>query len=152
MLDLVFALGIPVRLSVNALQKALCYKRVMIWINIFSFWKTDIATYPGIFRLESKKLNASNWWAGREIEINQVGWSSRNMCLDDFIPCCKLLAGGFLGREVNKSCSALQRPHCFDVPQLLPRYPFLCAAWQHRSEERVCDLADPRRFAPVREA
>jgi len=28
------------------------------------------------------------------------------MCLDGFILCCKLPAGGFLGREVNKSCSA----------------------------------------------
>lgn len=26
--------------------------------------------------------------------------------MDGFIPCCKLLAGGFLGRQVNKSCSA----------------------------------------------
>lgn len=28
------------------------------------------------------------------------------MCLNGFIPCCKLPAGGFRGREVNKSCSA----------------------------------------------
>lgn len=153
-----FALGILVRVLVNTLQKGLCYSRVMIFSVV---WKTDIAIYPGIFRLESKKLNAPNWWAGWEIQINQVGWSTRNMCLEGFIPCCKLPAGGFLGREVNKSCSALQRPHCFDVPQLLPRccssscypsYPFLCAAWQHRSEEGVRDLTDLWRFAPVKEA
>lgn len=74
-LDLVFALGIPVRLLVHVLWKVLCYNGQTIGINIFNQLseKLDVTVHPGIFRLESKKLNASSWWAGREIEINQVG-------------------------------------------------------------------------------
>lgn len=35
--------------------------------------KLDVTIRPGIFQLERKKLNTSNWRVGREIEIKQVG-------------------------------------------------------------------------------
>lgn len=162
-LDLVFALGIPVRLLVHVLWKVLCYNGMTIWINIFNQLseKLDVTIHPGIFRLESKQLNASNWWVGREIEIKQVGWSTRNMCLDGFIPCCKLSAGGFLGREVNKSCSAykglsaLMWHSSFHAAVRLPViHPTLLSMLPDSLEvkERVYDLADLWRLAPMREA
>lgn len=74
------------------------------------------------------------------------------MCLDGFIPCCKLPAGGFLGREFNKSCSAykglsvLMWLSCFYATLHLPLiHPPLLFVLRDSPElkKRVHALADP---------
>lgn len=57
-------------------------------------------------------------WKGNRGKPGGLGCQEQ-VCLDGFVPCCQPLAGGFLGRGVNKSCSVCKAPKCFDVVQLL---------------------------------